>query len=42
LRDIYKGNLDPSMQDEEQYQICDSIINTRGLRTEGQVWHLSQ
>lgn len=28
LRDIYKGGLDPSMQDEEQYQICDSIINT--------------
>ena len=28
LRDIYKGGLDPSMQDEGQYQICDSIINT--------------
>lgn len=28
LRDIYKGGLDPSMQDEEQYKICDSIINT--------------
>ena len=28
LRDIYKGGLDPSMQDEEQYRICDSIINT--------------
>lgn len=28
LRDIYKGGLDPSMQDDEQYQICDSIINT--------------
>lgn len=28
LRDIYKGDLDPSMQDEEQYKICDSIINT--------------
>jgi hypothetical protein len=28
LRNIYKGGLDPSMQDEEQYKICDSIINT--------------
>ena len=28
LRNIYKGGLDPNMQDEEQYQICDSIINT--------------
>ena len=31
LRDIYKGGLDPymqDMQDEEQYKICDSIINT--------------
>lgn len=28
LRDIYKGGLDPSMRDEEQFQICDSIINT--------------
>ena len=28
LRDIYKGGLDPSMQDDEQYKICDSIINT--------------
>lgn len=28
LRDIYEGGLDPSMQDEEQYRICDSIINT--------------
>lgn len=27
LRNIYKGGLDPSMQDEEQYRICDSIIN---------------
>ena len=27
LRHIYKGGLDPSMQDEEQYKICDSIIN---------------
>lgn len=29
LRDIYKGGFDPSMQDEEQYKICDSIIETR-------------
>ena len=28
LRNIYKGGLDPSMQDDEQYKICDSIINT--------------
>ena len=28
LRNIYKGGLDPNMQDEEQYQICDSIIKT--------------
>ena len=28
LRDIYKGGLVPSMLDEEQYKICDSIINT--------------
>lgn len=27
LRNIYKGGLDPSMLDEEQYRICDSIIN---------------
>ena len=35
LRDIYKGGLDPymqDMQDEEQYKICDSIINTRRER----------
>jgi len=28
LRNIYKGGLGPSMQDDEQYHICDSIINT--------------
>ena len=28
LRNIYKGGLDPSLQDEGQYQICDSIIKT--------------
>lgn len=28
LRNIYKGGLDPNMQDEEQYKICDSIIKT--------------
>ena len=28
LKEIYKGELDPSMQDDKQYQICDSIINT--------------
>lgn len=27
LRNVFKGGLDPSMQNEEQYRICDSIIN---------------
>ena len=29
LLDVFKGGLDPSMRDEEQYKICDSIIKTR-------------
>lgn len=29
LKKVYKGDLDPSMRDEEQYKICDSIIKTR-------------
>ena len=28
LRIIYNGDLDPSMKDEEQYKICDSIFNS--------------
>ena len=28
LKSLYRGGLDPNMQDEEQYQICDSIIKT--------------
>lgn len=28
LKSLYRGGLDPNMQDEEQYKICDSIIKT--------------